>query len=168
MRQQPCAQPVLANQNGSIDESALESLLGRLIAADVDSIGLLGSTGSYVFFTREERRRAIEIATRKVEERAPLLVGIGALRTDEAVKLAQDARLAGATAGLLAAVSYTPLMDDEVFTHFETVARLGKLPLCITTTRARRIFGSRLGRSVGLAGSRASSPSRVRLRTKTA
>ena len=120
-----------ANQNGSIDESALESLLGRLVEADVDSIGLLGSTGSYVFFTREERRRAIEIAARKVEERTPLLVGIGALRTDEAVKLAQDARLAGASAGLLAPVSYTPLLDDEVFTHFETVARLGKLPLCI-------------------------------------
>ena len=61
----------------------------------------------------------------------PILAGVGALRTDEAVSLAQDARAAGAVAGLLAPVSYTPLTDDEVFEHFATVARESRLPLCI-------------------------------------
>lgn len=61
----------------------------------------------------------------------PVIVGVGALRTDEAVRLAQDARAAGAAAGLLAAVSYTPLTDDEVFEHVSTVARESGLPLCI-------------------------------------
>jgi 4-hydroxy-tetrahydrodipicolinate synthase len=63
--------------------------------------------------------------------RAPVLVGVGALRTDEAVRLAQDAQVAGAAAGLLAPVSYTPLFDDEVYEHFATVARESRLPLCI-------------------------------------
>ena len=47
------------------------------------------------------------------------------------MRLAQDARDAGAAAGLLAAVSYTPLTDHEVFEHFATVARESGLPLCI-------------------------------------
>jgi 4-hydroxy-tetrahydrodipicolinate synthase len=47
------------------------------------------------------------------------------------VKLAQDAKAAGATAGLLAAVSYTPLLDDEVFEHFKIVAAESGLPICI-------------------------------------
>ena len=47
------------------------------------------------------------------------------------MRLAQDAQAAGAAAGLLAPVSYTPLTDDEVFEHFATVARESGLPLCI-------------------------------------
>lgn len=53
------------------------------------------------------------------------------MRTDEAVKLAQDAKDLGAAAGLLAAVSYTPLTEDEVFEHFCAVARESGLPIVI-------------------------------------
>ncbi|MCW3474369.1 dihydrodipicolinate synthase family protein [Limobrevibacterium gyesilva] len=120
-----------ASADGKVDTAALRTLLGRLLAAKVDSIGLLGSTGSYPYLTREERRRAIEVAVDATGGTTPLLVGVGALRTDDAVRLAQDAKAAGATAGLLAPVSYTPLNDDEVFEHFAAVARASQLPLCI-------------------------------------
>jgi 4-hydroxy-tetrahydrodipicolinate synthase len=116
--------------DGRVDTAALGRLLKRLVEAGVDSIGLLGSTGSYPFLTRGERRRAVEVAMDHAGP-VPVLVGVGALRTDEAVALAKDARDAGAAAGLLAAVSYTPLTDDEVFEHFATVARESGLPLCI-------------------------------------
>jgi 4-hydroxy-tetrahydrodipicolinate synthase len=73
----------------------------------------------------------VEIAAGTVSGRVPLLVGIGALRTDAAIRLARDARAAGAAAGLLAPVSYTPLTDAEVLAHFEAVAGEGGLPLVI-------------------------------------
>lgn len=120
-----------SDADGKVDTAALRTLLGRLTAAKVDSIGLLGSIGSYPYLTRAERRRAIEVAVDATGGATPLLVGVGALRTDDAVRLAQDAKDAGATAGLLAPVSYTPLNDDEVFEHFTTVARASGLPLCI-------------------------------------
>ncbi|MET0971339.1 MAG: dihydrodipicolinate synthase family protein [Tardiphaga sp.] len=116
---------------GRVDTAALSRLLAPLVEAGVDSIGLLGSTGSYPFLARAERRRAVEVAIDSAGRRVPILVGVGALRTDEAVALAKDARDAGASAGLLAAVSYTPLTDDEVFEHFATVARESRLPICI-------------------------------------
>ncbi len=119
-----------ADPAGRIDERALRAILQRLVTAEVDGIGLLGSTGTYAYLSRAERRRAVEVAADEVAGRAKLLVGIGALRTDEAVALAADARDAGADGGLLAPVSYTPLLDDEVFAHFEAVAA-GGLPVCI-------------------------------------
>ncbi len=120
-----------AAPDGRVDVVALRGLLERLVAAKVDSIGLLGSTGSYPYLSRGERRRAIETAVAATGGATPLLVGVGALRTDEAVRLAQDAKGAGAAVGLLAPVSYTPLTEDEVFEHFATVARESRLPLCI-------------------------------------
>ncbi|GEP04977.1 dihydrodipicolinate synthase family protein [Methylobacterium oxalidis] len=120
-----------ADAEGRVDPGALRVLLARLVGSGVDSIGLLGSTGTYAYLSRAERRRALETALDATAGRVPLLVGVGALRTDEAVRLAQDAKGMGAAAGLLAPVSYTPLTDDEVFEHFATVARESGLPLCI-------------------------------------
>ncbi len=120
-----------SDEQGRIDTSALRTLLARLTDARVDSIGLLGSTGSYPYFDRLERRRAIEAAVDHVGGKIPILVGIGALRTSDVVEFGQDAKAAGADAVLLAPVSYTPLTEDEVFTHFETVARAVGLPVCV-------------------------------------
>jgi 4-hydroxy-tetrahydrodipicolinate synthase len=119
-----------ADAGGRVDTVALRRLVARLVETGVDSIGLLGSTGTYAYLTREQRRRAIDAALVEATS-TPILVGIGALRTDEAVRLAQDAKAAGAAAGLLAPVSYTPLLDDEVFEHFRAVAEASGLPLCI-------------------------------------
>lgn len=120
-----------ADPSGKVDTSALQRLLAPLVAAKVDSIGLLGSTGTYPFLSRTERRRATDAALEQSGGKIPLLVGIGALRTDEAIALAQDAKAAGASAGLLAAVSYTPLFVDEVFAHFSAVAAESRLPIVI-------------------------------------
>ena len=116
---------------GRVDAGALRRLIAPLCAASVDSIGLLGSTGTYAYLSRAERRRALDAALDEAGGQTPILVGVGALRTDAAVRLAQDAKAAGAAAGLLAPVSYTPLTDDEVFEHFATVARSSGLSLCI-------------------------------------
>ena len=117
--------------DGRVDAGSMRRVLAPLLVAEVDSIGLLGSTGSYPYVTREERRRALDLAIDEASGRVPILVGVGALRTDEAIRLAQDAKAAGAEAGLLAAVSYTPLNEEEVFQHFVAVARGSGLPLCI-------------------------------------
>jgi 4-hydroxy-tetrahydrodipicolinate synthase len=118
-----------ADASGKVDTARVGTIVRRLTEAGVDSIGLLGSTGTYAYLTRDERRRATEAALAE-SGATPVLVGIGALRTDEAIRLAEDAKAAGAAAGLLAPVSYTPLLDEEVFQHFRAVAATG-LPLCI-------------------------------------
>ncbi len=60
-----------ADERGRVDTEALASLLQRLEAAGVDSIGLLGSTGTHAYLTRAEWRRAIEAAAECVGGRVP-------------------------------------------------------------------------------------------------
>ena len=77
---------------GVVNTDELQALVKRLTNAGVHSVGLLGSTGSYAYLSREERRRAIE-ASAPIVGSTPLLVGIGALRTADVVLLAQDAQV---------------------------------------------------------------------------
>lgn len=127
------------NTDGEVDSAALARVLDRLAEAKVGSIGLLGSTGAYAYLSREERRRAVEVAKETVGERVPLLVGVGALRTDHSQQLARDAEAAGADALLLAPVSYAPLTQEEVYQHFASISNATGLPIVIynnpTTTR---------------------------------
>lgn len=119
------------DDEGTIDEALLRLFLERIAAAGADSIGFLGSTGGYAFLSPKQRRAAVRIAVDHVGGRVPVIVGVGALRTDMAVALARDARDAGADGLLLAPMSYTPLTDEEVFHHFAAVAVAGALPLCV-------------------------------------
>nr|WP_298104638.1 dihydrodipicolinate synthase family protein [uncultured Shinella sp.] len=116
---------------GRVDTVMLARLLERIVHAGADSIGLLGSTGGYAFLSRDERKRAVDAAMQSVGGRIPVIVGVGALRTDDAEALARDAKAAGADGLLLAPVSYTPLTQEEVFQHMASVAAAGDLPLCI-------------------------------------
>jgi 4-hydroxy-tetrahydrodipicolinate synthase len=153
-----------SDASGQVQLAALRTLIDRLCAARVHSICVLGSTGSYPYFSRAERRRALDAALNESAGRSPILVGIGALRTDETIKLAQDAKDAGAAVGLLAPVSYTPLNDEEVFEHFRTVAEESRLPLCIydnfgtTHFRFSPALVGRLSRLAGVIGVKGPAP----------
>lgn len=117
--------------DGRVDTDNLATLLDGMVTAGVDSVGLLGSTGSYMFLSREERLRAVRCAVEVIANRVPLIVGVGAIRTTEATALARDAKGAGADGVLLAPVAYNPLTEAEAFGLYQTVANATDLPLCI-------------------------------------
>lgn len=120
-----------ADLHGRVDTEALCRLLERIMHAGAQSVGLLGSTGTYMYLSRSQRQRAIEAAVECLGGNLPLIVGVGTLRTDDAQSLARDATRCGADGLLLAPVSYTPLIDDEVHDHYAAVAKASELPLCI-------------------------------------
>ncbi len=118
--------PVTAS---GVDEQGFSKILARLTAARVDSMGILGSTGSYAYLTREQRKRIGTLAKQHAGD-IPVMLCVGAVSTDAILRLAEDAQLAGADALLLPAVSYQSLRYEEVFTLFETVTRQVSVPVC--------------------------------------
>ena len=117
--------------NGFVDADTLGVLVDRLAIAGVDSIGLLGSTGNYAYLDRGERARAVAAGVEAAAGRVPVIVGVGALRTNWAIELAGDAERAGASGLLLAPMSYIPLTTNEAAAHYRAVAGATALPLCI-------------------------------------
>ena len=128
------------DDDGTVRTGEFRELIERLCVSRADSIGVLGSTGGYAYLGRDERRRAISAAVGQARGRKPIMVGVGALRTDDAVALARDAGDAGADALLLAPMSYTPLFDHEVHAHFAAVAASAALPICIYDNPATTNF----------------------------
>jgi len=127
------------DESGRVDTENFSEILERFCGVGLCSAGVLGSNGSYMFLPLEERQRVVAAAVETLRGKLSVVAGVGALRTDDAIKLAQGAAKAGADGLLLAPVSYTPLTEEEVFTHFQSVAEATDLPLCIynnpTTTR---------------------------------
>lgn len=122
--------PLTPFRDEEIDEAAYVGLIGRLVAAGVDSITALGSTGSYVYLTPDERARVSKLT---VDHAAgiPVFVGVGALRTREVMSNVRAAEAAGAQGLLLAPVSYQPLTADDVFELFRTVTSATDLPVVV-------------------------------------
>ncbi len=122
--------PLTPIAGSGVDEQGFSKIVARLVAARVDSMGILGSTGSYAYLTREQRKRIAALAKQLAGD-IPMMVCVGAVSTDAILHLADDAQAAGANALLLPAVSYQSLRDEEVFTLFETVTRHVSVPVCI-------------------------------------
>jgi len=89
------------NEQG-VDEGAFTRLVEQLVAAKVDSIGALGSTGSYAYLSRIERSRVTQLAV-EAAGNVPVMVSIGSLRTRDVLLLAEDAQKGGSQSIIAAA-----------------------------------------------------------------
>lgn len=122
--------PLTPMDEQGVDEIAFTRLVQQLVAAKVDSIGALGSTGSYAYLSRAERSRVAQLAV-EAAEGVPVMVSIGALRTRDVLLLAEDAQAVGVKALLLPPVSYQKLTQDDVFSMYEMVSANVSVPLCV-------------------------------------
>lgn len=122
--------PITPLAHDAVDEPSFIRLVERLSEAKVNSITALGSTGSYAYLSSEERSRVAQLAVQHAGG-TPVIVGIGALRTSQVLTNSDNAERAGASALLLAPMTYQPLTDDDVFELFRTVTANSSLPVVV-------------------------------------
>lgn len=122
--------PLTPLRDDVLDEAAFVGLVQRLAAHAVDSITVLGSTGSYAYLTAAERSRAAHLAVEAAGE-VPVIVGVGALRTSQVIAHIADAEAAGASGVLLAPMTYQPLGDDEILDLFRAAVESSPLPVIV-------------------------------------
>ncbi|MBJ2122359.1 dihydrodipicolinate synthase family protein [Arthrobacter sp. MSA 4-2] len=122
--------PLTPLAHDAVDEAAFVRLVARLREARVDSITALGSTGSYAYLSTDERARVTRLAVEHAGP-VPVFVGIGAMRTSQVLRHADRAEQAGASALLLAPMTYQPLTEDEVFGLYRAVTEHSPLPVIV-------------------------------------
>ena len=110
---------------------AISVLVERFLAAGVHGLFAMGTASESYAFTEAERQEVIAATVAAVAGRVPVLAGAGAITTRQAVSLAHLAEEAGAD-GLSVLTPYflTP-SQEELYTHFQTVAASTKLPVLL-------------------------------------
>ncbi|GAA1339103.1 dihydrodipicolinate synthase family protein [Arthrobacter roseus] len=120
--------------DGDINEVELKRLIESLAVTGVDSIVVLGSSGSFAYLNRVEREsiiRASVDAAFLVAPMLPVYAGVSAVGTREVLDHASDAERAGAKGLVLSTASYVPLTAEEVAMQCRTVAQSTTLPICL-------------------------------------
>lgn len=125
----PAITPYAAD--GSIDFAAFSEVLESLIEARVHGIIIGGSTGEYYAQTTEERLALVEQARKVIGNRLPLIVGTGAIRTEDAVVFATHAREHKADAILVTSPPYALPDEQENAHHALTIDKAAQLPVML-------------------------------------
>ncbi len=119
--------------DGSVDAPVLTRLCDDLIAAGVHGLVPLGSTGEFAYLSWPQRRRVVEVVVAAARGRVPVIAGVAATTTAEAVRQAHEMVTLGADAILAILEAYFPLDDDGVYDYFRAVAAATPLPVVLYT-----------------------------------
>ncbi|MEJ4043698.1 dihydrodipicolinate synthase family protein [Erwinia sp. SLM-02] len=125
----PAVTPYAAD--GSIDFARYDEVLESLIAGGVHGIIIGGSTGEYYAQSTEERLALAERARQVTANRLPLVIGTGAIRTEDAVTFATHAREIKADAILVTSPPYALPTELENAHHALTVDKAAQLPIML-------------------------------------
>jgi len=138
---------------GEIDKLAFEGVIESLVAAGVHGIIVGGSTGEYYAQTFEERTGLAAFAKDVIRGRTALIVGTGAIRTEDSVAYATHARDIRADAILVSSPPYALPTEIENALHALTIDRAADLPIMLyhcpgrTGVTMGEAFLSRVGKS---------------------
>ena len=141
------------DEDGAIDAAGFATVVEHLIEAGVHGIVVAGTTGEYYAQSADERISLMGLAAEIISGRIPLIVGIGALRTEDAIEFARSARSAGADALLLGSPYYALPTERELALHALAVDRSVNLPIMLYNYPGRTGVGmgeeflDRVGRS---------------------
>ena len=118
------------HEDGSVNFEVLEQLLERQIAAGIDGILTLGTTGEYPTMSHEEDAAVVERTIEVVNGRVPVMVGSGSNCTATQIEKSIQYQDMGADALLLIAPYYNKANPEGMYRHFAETADKVKIP-CI-------------------------------------
>ena len=125
----PAITPLTAS--GQIDNAAFADVLEYLIESKVHGIIIGGSTGEYYAHTAQERIDLAAHAKEVIGNRVALVVGTGAIRTEDSVEYAKAARAIKADAILVGSPPYALPTEQENAIHALAVDQAAGLPIML-------------------------------------
>ena len=119
------------HDDGSINEEGFAQVIEFLVDSGSHGIVVGGTTGEYYAQTLEERVHLLQIAHRVINGRATLMAGVGAIRTEDSIELAQTAAQIGVDALLVNSPPYVLPTEVENAAHALAIDRAAQLPIML-------------------------------------
>jgi 4-hydroxy-tetrahydrodipicolinate synthase len=120
-------------EDGRVKDAVLATLVEHLIAAGVHGLTPLGSTGEFAYLSHEQKRRVVEVTLEAAAGRVPVVAGVAATTTAQALRQAIEWRKLGCTGILAILEAYFPLSDAGVVAYFGAIADAVDCPVVLYT-----------------------------------
>jgi 4-hydroxy-tetrahydrodipicolinate synthase len=115
--------------DGSLNLAAVPALVEHVLAGGVHGLFATGSQGEAYALSADERVAFWDAVLAAVNGRVPVMVGSGAITTQEAAELTRRAERAGADAATVGTPHFISPSQDELFAHYAEVAAAVSFPV---------------------------------------
>ncbi|AWD32289.1 4-hydroxy-tetrahydrodipicolinate synthase [Candidatus Kinetoplastibacterium sorsogonicusi] len=122
---------------GNIDYITYKRLIDWHIEEGTDALVVVGTTGESPSVSMDENAELIKVAVEYSNGRIPIISGVGANSTSEAIHLTKFAKKVGADAGLSVVPYYNKPSQDGIYQHFKNIAENVDLPIILYNVPGR-------------------------------
>ena len=123
--------------DSSIDFAALGRVLNHVINGGINYIVAMGTTGESVTLTKDEKKAIVSYVAEIIDNRVPLVIGIGGNSTQEVINCIRHSNLTGVDGILSVAPYYNKPNQRGLFQHFKEIATCSPIPVIMYNVPGR-------------------------------
>lgn len=120
-----------------VDFDALDALIEEQLAAGIDGLVAVGTTGESATLATGEHIEVIRRVVTTTRGRVPVIAGAGGNATAEALALTRASEEAGADALLQVTPYYNKPTQEGLYRHFAAIAKATRLPIVLYNVPGR-------------------------------
>ncbi len=127
-------------KNNEVDYDALKALVEAQIAAGVDGVVPVGTTGESPTLTHSEHMEVIRRTIEFAAGRCQVIAGTGSNSTVEAIEMTKEAAAMGADGTLQVCPYYNKPSQEGLYQHFKAIAESTDLPVLLYSIPGRSVI----------------------------
>jgi 4-hydroxy-tetrahydrodipicolinate synthase len=124
-------------RGGRVDDDALSGLVEEQIAAGIDALVAVGTTGEAPTLSHDEHVDVVRRVVQAARKRVPVIAGAGSNSTREAEDLSSACKAAGADGLLQVTPYYNRPTQEGLSAHFRAVLAAAPLPTVLYNVPSR-------------------------------
>lgn len=124
-------------KNKKVDFDALEKMIDFIIDNAVEYIVSLGTTGETPTLSNKEQREIVDLTAKKINDRVPLVLGIGGNNTSGVIDHFSNFSLEKITAILSSSPNYNKPSQEGIFQHYKAISEASPLPVILYNVPGR-------------------------------
>lgn len=125
------------HKQGNIDFTSLGRLIDHTIEGGVDYLVSLGTTSEYSTLSSQEQLAVVEFTIEKVENRVPIVLGMGGNDTRSLVDKIRHTDLSSIAAILSVAPYYNKPNQKGLYAHYKAIAEASNTPIILYNVPGR-------------------------------
>ncbi|MDT2573236.1 4-hydroxy-tetrahydrodipicolinate synthase [Enterococcus raffinosus] len=131
--------PILTpmHDDESVNYEEFRVQINRLIDGGVHGIFVFGTNGEGYILSEEEKGEIMKVAVEEVNGRVLVYASTGLIGTQDTIRLSQKAKEIGVDVLSIITPAFAAASQDELYTHFKTVAENVDMPIVLYNIPAR-------------------------------